>query len=618
MSKNIQPFREDVSANRSSGNVDMNIVSSPILTEKSDNDSPDKFIKKMENTMSKKRKNNYKNIEELENIYDTNNKPKKSTSSSTEYDIHNYKPGDLSEAFDELEQSMKSALSPFITSSKGKKNDGKKKKKLEEEDINEGFRNKYADGYKRIYKSEYEYDKPRRRIGPKRFNRMKKNAKAGLLNTKKLDELLNTGQISQWQYNELFGLFLNFGGFDWKNQDITPKETKRCPKWNKDCGSGPNILDYIKALINKFKQLLGIYLKILRYISTLLYKSTDGKLDGTPSNTSSDVSIIVNILHYLIMIPLSMHFAYNWFYITFYRDSTEQLTKIDFAQNVMKSLKGLLMRFFKCLVKPMILLDSLLRMIIPKSYYAIGKILTQLIIGPFNFSLVGKIMTNQLFVFISLTLIILGMSSAYSDTILNMLISYMENAKVPYASYLHCIIAYDWIIGVADVGIIDQIIEKLSFLIAPSPLSSLFWFLILVIFSHLIIRFAGVFIILYLYAMSYLALSIYFPGGRKIGVETINLALEKSVSYTDNKCPRSKWEKIILNLLHLVYKYLVAVLYVIVLLYSTYLILAKMKSSSSKIILGSTLVMIIAIIVMAVVFISMNADQGINKSDIDV
>jgi hypothetical protein len=39
-----------------------------------DRDSPDTFIKKMKNTMSKKRKNNYKGIEELENIYENENK----------------------------------------------------------------------------------------------------------------------------------------------------------------------------------------------------------------------------------------------------------------------------------------------------------------------------------------------------------------------------------------------------------------------------------------------------------------------------------------------------------------------------------------------------------------
>jgi hypothetical protein len=48
MLENKQPFRQD------------------------DKDSPDQFIKKMEKTMSKKRKNNYKNIGELENIYDFN------------------------------------------------------------------------------------------------------------------------------------------------------------------------------------------------------------------------------------------------------------------------------------------------------------------------------------------------------------------------------------------------------------------------------------------------------------------------------------------------------------------------------------------------------------------
>ena len=362
--------------------------------------------------------------------------------------------------------------------------------------------------------------------------------------------------------------------------------------------------------------MIGIYSQVLRYFSTLLYKSTDGKIDGNPSNNAADVSIIVNVLHFLIMIPLSIYFAYNWFYITFYKDETGQSIQIDFSYNVMTSLKGLLIRFFKCLVQPMILLDAFMRLVIPNAYFSMGNALKSLIIGPLDLSFIGKILTNPIFIFLCLTLLILNMTCAYSDDVANMLYSYMSDEKVPYEKQLHGIIAYDWIIGIAAIGIIGRVFGIVESLM--SPLSALFWFLVLVIFSHLMIRFAGIFALLYLYIMSYFALAIYSDGGVSAAMKSINLALEASIKDTDNKCPKGKWEKIIINVLNLIYKYLFALLYIIVLAYSTFLIFTSMKSSSGKIILGSTLVMIIAIIVMVIALVSLQSGPSTKKSDIDI
>jgi hypothetical protein len=611
MSGNTQPFRKDVRVERSSLNVDP----SPIFTKEKEKDSPDQFIKKMESTMSKKRKNNYKNIAELENIYDT--KPDTKSSNDSSNKDNSFRAEEITETFDELGKSMGDMLLSLSEMSGGKKSGKKNKKPKEEpeEDNIEGFSNNY-DNYKRIYKPEYEYGKRRKRIGKKAYAKMAQKAKSGLLNTTQLKDLLNTGQITQNQYNQLFGFYLDFSGFSWKNINTTPNN-ERCPKWNKNCGGdGPNIIDYLKQLISYFKQLIGLYSQFLRYLSTLLYRSADGKLDGRPSNNGADVSIIVNILHFLIMIPLSIYFAYNWFYITFYKDETGEPIKIDFSYKVMSSLKGLLIRFFKCLVQPMILLDAFMRLVIPKAYFAISEPLKYLTLGPLNFSFIGKILTNPIFIFISLVLIILHMTCKYSDKLEKMLYSYMEDSKVPYESQLHGIIAYDWIIGIAAIGIIGRVFGIVEAMM--SPLSAVFWFLVLVIFSHLMIRFAGIFFVLYLYAMSYGALAIYSSGGMSAAMKSINLALEASITQTDDKCPPGFWEKIVIKILELIYKYLFAILYLIVLAYSTYWIFTSMNSYSGKIILGSTLTMIIAGIIMAIALTAFMGGPSIKKSDIDI
>ena len=158
MSINKQSFREDASANRPPKQSKLNTDSSSNFTKQNDKDSPEQFITKMESTISKKRKNNYKNIEELENIYDKKSESKQYIDYSIEDKMDNYDMTELSEAFDEMEKNVKNALRPFNSSSTNKKNGGKKKKKIEEDTI-EGFSNKYTDNYEEIYKPEYEYDK---------------------------------------------------------------------------------------------------------------------------------------------------------------------------------------------------------------------------------------------------------------------------------------------------------------------------------------------------------------------------------------------------------------------------------------------------------------------------
>lgn len=495
-----------------------------------------------------------------------------------------------------------------------------KKKKTEEdaaEDAVEGFSNNNTDTYERIYKPEYEYGKRRRRIGRKQFAELANQAKSGKLNGTKLKQLLNTGRITQSQYNMLFGFSLDFSGFGWKNINAKPKSNEGCPKWNKNCGdNGTNIMEYIKRLIAYIKKIVGYYSQGLRYVSTLIYKSTDGKLDNKPSKSTNDVSIIANILHYILMTPLSIYFAYNWFFITFYRDPVGQPIKIEFSDMIMKLLRGFLKRLFKRHVQPMILLDTALRIVIPKGYYIVGNAFKGIKIGSVDFSLASNIMTNPLFIFIWLVVVILIMVCAFSEKVADKFLSYLLEKEVPHKSYLHGIALYDWIVGFADVGQMGQLFGLME--VFFNPLGAIFWGIVLEVFSHLTVRFGGLFFILYLYVMSYFAIAIYSVGGVGAAMKNINSAFETAINTTDSKCTPSAWEKFIMNLLNIIYKYLFAILYIMILLYSILLILIKMDSSSSQIILSSALVMVIAIIVMAVKLIAMQNDKGIQKSDIDL
>jgi hypothetical protein len=259
----------------------------------------------------------------------------------------------------------------------------------EEEANFEGF--DYNTNPNNLYIPEYEYEKGFKPISRKSYDKLVTKAKSGLLNISELKKLLNTGRITQWQYNKLFGFKLNFDGLNWKMSSI-PVSNERCSKWNKNCGGiAADIFSYINKLMNYFKQLIGLYWQFLQLISTTVYKSTDGKLDGKPVKNRGDISMIENILHFLIMIPLSIYFSYNWFYVTFYRDEDGNPTEINFKGLVAKLLKGLLKRIFKHNVQPMILIDTFLRKIIPGIYLRISNIFKYLSIGPLDFSFIGKI-----------------------------------------------------------------------------------------------------------------------------------------------------------------------------------------------------------------------------------
>jgi hypothetical protein len=599
MSVNKQSFREDVSANRSPNKSELDVDVSHRV-DKNDKDSPDQFIKRMESTMSKKRKNNYKNIEELENIYDTKSKNKEYIDYSMEDSMGNYNREELSEAFAEMEESINKAFSPFNTKSADKKG-GKKKNILEEEDTIEGFSNN--DDYTQIYRPEYEYS-GNNGMTDDEFDDLENDLMSGKIGMDDLYNLLLSGKITQEQYNRLRDLLLERNGGKNKSES-----TNRCSKWNKNCGEdGENAMEWIQSSIDDFIDLFQNYSKATTYLCTAMYKQVDGKLDGNPSNNPDDVSIIVNILDYLLMIPLSVFFAYNWFYIMFYKDPLDQPVKIEFSKIIMESLKGMLSRFFKCLVQPMILLDAFMRLVIPAIYFKGAKILKM-------FS-IGKILVNPIFIFISLTFIMLYMVCVYSSTVSGMFYSYLKSSNIPYDSHLYCIVAFDLIIGIAALGFFTKAVNFIEILL--NPITSLFWFLVLLIFSFVMIRFGGLFCISYLYAMSYLALIIYAPGGLSGGLNIVNIALEAGVTQTDKKCPPGWWEKIFIAILNSIYKYLYAVMYLIVLVYGVLWIFKDMKSSSGKIIFGSGLGLCIVIVIWIVLIIYLQGGTNVKKNDIDM
>ena len=333
-------------------------------------DEPEVFIQKMKNTL-KKKKNNYKNIEELENIYETvdkttstfkplkkTNKPSKKSWEQTDELTDSFEQ--FSKDMDDFQKNMTSIFTPMDNkegNSSSPESDNKNSKKTKTENS--------------VYLPDYEYEnKNEKELKKKRYKRLLDNAKDGNVNIAEIKNLLNTGEITQAQYNTLFGFSLP--GFDWQNINTSLPKKPECGKFNKDCGASANSLDYFKKIMEIIKQLINLYSQLLNFIATKVYLSTNSNSESKDS--TFDISVIAKILNYIIMVPFAIFFAYNWFYITFYRDESGNPLKIDFENDVMSSLKGLLERLFKCLVRPMILQD-LLRNVVSKMYYAFSSMI---------------------------------------------------------------------------------------------------------------------------------------------------------------------------------------------------------------------------------------------------
>jgi hypothetical protein len=578
-----------------------------------DKNETTKILKKMK-IISSKKKHNYKNIKELENIYDSTTSKKEGieirnnqnpSATVLEDDTSKKRDNDGTKTTQNAKISGREAVGD-------RENSGERSSK---EFVQEGFTN---DNGPSIYKPKYEYDSYNTTTNKKSTKKIiDKKVPPGSIDIMDLHKEYKSGNITKSQYDDLFNF--HFGNIDWS---LPKPTTNKCGQFNKNCDTGSNIMAYIQNVINIFKQFIGIYSKLLRYIATQMYISTDGKIDGTPSKSSKDVDLLVNILHYIFMIPFSIFFAYNWFYIMFYRDETGSFVKNEFSKTVMDSLKGLLRRFLKCLVSPVILMNALMRTIIPGVYLGGIKLFQNIDAGPFSsfFETVGNIFENPLIIFIWLTMIILYMVCTYSDTVINALYAYMGDGSTrPYINLLYGIIGYDLVVGVAAVPLFMKAFDTM--LALASPMTTLAWFLILLVFSFLMINFSGIAVIIYLYIMSYFALLIYSPSGYKGAINSIQNAFKNGVYSSKKPCPPNPgyFEKLLHNIFEGIYDNLTLVLYAIVFFYSIFRIIMDMKSASSKIILSSGFGIIVFMIVLGIVMTTINKlDKNIDKSMFDL
>jgi hypothetical protein len=575
------PFRkEDVSNNKSS----------PKNTVSNDIDNPDKFIQKMKRTISKK-KNNYKNIPELDNIYDKNDTPHENMSNFKPISYDNQKTPvtatstmlDMGELLDESAE----------TENYTKNGDG-------------GGGKRGSGGVYNPYKREYEFDPPEDSGGYGINKKILDGIRKGTIKMEDIDKLLHTGEIDQAQYDWLFGRFLNFKGFNWQNTPPPKVEEKKCGPEKKNCGpDAKNIIEYIKYYYYQFKYYINQYSYVLKYLATVLYKAVDGAFDNKPSNSEADVDIIAKVLHFLIMVPISCYYSYNWFYITFYHKMPNNAKSGVYRKNILDALHSA--PYIIPTLQPAILLHTwfIQEFLVDTWDYVVG------IFGFFGLRSLSNFFRHPMTILLCITVVIMFVNCLKSGYFLNLFFSFIENTEmhVKFDKYLYLIVIWDVLFGISPVNFIIRIIN--AFKTYLSPIGSLIKFIIILILSLFLIRLAGIIPIVHSYVMSLAAILIFHSDHNPF--ECIK-DIKKSIYSYANPCRDDTIDKSVARILKFIIDNLTPIVSICMLCYSMIFVFTKMASNSGKIIIGELLGFLMFI---SILWVAYNYKTSLSELDIN-
>ncbi len=470
-----------------------------------------------------------------------------------------------------------------------------------EDDDEEGFEDDDAEGFedynltkgKHIYVKEYE--SANGGIKKKSSDHYYKLAMRGKLSKKMIKQLCKSGILSKKQCKNI------------KKKQNRKKGGKKGSKKKSSgkkgkCNSN-RFRKYIDMAVKYVTNLRNYYKFYLKKLANFIYKKTDGVIDGRPnSKNKKDIEIISKQIDYFIAVPSAIFFAYNWYYVIFYKDETNQKIPYTFGETVNSfTNNGILKYLFTALVQPVILLNAFLRKVCPSLVDKWIDTLGYLKFGEYlDFTILKTIAMNPIAQFIALVCIILYYSCKYSDKVFDSLISFMGKGKTPsYMKWIYMIVTYDIIIGVARrkntfVGNIQSVADRITSIMQTifSPISSFALWMVFVIFSYLNIRLAGLFMIIYLYATSYFGMGIYNGINNKSDIAQawsgMNTLFRKSVTDIGGRsCPPNPtfFEKLFVVCMELFYDCMAHMLYFIILIYGIYKYVTELKSNSTRIIL---------------------------------
>jgi len=317
-----------------------------------------------------------------------------------------------------------------------------------------------------------------------------------------------------------------------------------------------------------------------KYLTTgvgAVYDTVEGKKKSSASskNRTADITLIKNQIYYLFAVPIALLITYNWFYITFYKDETNERVSRDI--NIDTSQFDSILNFlFYYLRKPAEVFNYYVLNFIPNTINTLAEDNDTV-----------KTYLNPLILFFITLSTIMYVVMHYSSEIKNAVFACINFASktVPFSSIVYPIIVFYIIMGFFPTTIFGM--AEFAISISILPITIVAW-IIKMVFTFSSIKLAGLFLTIFILFHSFFSLLLYSNHGYKGTIQKINEYLYTSLKNLNvQHCPPGSmtwFEKLFRILVEIIYKCLYEFIFIMVLVVGIFVYSMYMKSMKCKMI----------------------------------
>ena len=348
--------------------------------------------------------------------------------------------------------------------------------------------------------------------------------------------------------------------------------------------------------VSKFFSKIRYYIGL---INRLLFGNVDQNLtniigtiydlgDKRARSRRNDINIIKNQAYYILSIPITLLIAYNWFFITIYKEGGAQVNThidLDFLNSVLPMLNF----FFFYLSRPTAIFNSIVLRYMPPTIETAKKF------KPMD------ILLNSMLLFLVLILIIANVVCNHSSTIKNTFFGYIGGStKVnpSLTNILYGIIMFSMLMSLFPSSVLDT--ASSVFNLVTAPFSTLIGGIFKLIFTLINIGIAGIFLLGYIIIHSFFAIPIYSSTTYLTTIKNINKFLCEAVSDIGKyDCPPNTlvwWVALLKFLLEIINKCLFEFIFILFFLIGVIVYLLFVNSAINKMFFSFINMLIIACI----------------------
>ena len=380
-----------------------------------------------------------------------------------------------------------------------------------------------------------------------------------------------------------------------KNKKEPFKEGAKCKRNTAIAG----IVDKINKGVSYIDKLL--FNNFDKYLTTgvgAVYDKVEGKKKSSAGskNRTADITLIKNQIYYLFAVPIALLITYNWFYITFYKDETNERVSRDI--NIDTSQFDSILNFlFYYLRKPAEVFNYYILNLIPNTINSLAEDNDTV-----------KTYLNPLILFFITLSTITYIVMHYSSEIKNAVFACINFASktVPFSSIVYPIIVFYIIMGFFPTSIFGM--AEFAISISILPITIVAW-IIKMVFTFSSIKLAGLFLTIFILFHSFFSLLLYSNYGYKGTIQKINEYLYTALKNLNvQHCPPGSmtwFEKLFRILVEIIYKCLYEFIFIMVLVVGIFVYSMYMKSLKCKMIFSVINSLIIIIISMVTYYMKL-------------